>query len=366
MLSIFISQYRDEILTRTRDRVTARMTPRASESESESELEHGMPLFLDQLVALLGENSHGPSKDTALGHSASAHGGNRMRSGFTVDQLVNDYGDVCQAVTGLAAELNISIPTDDFRNLNLCLDVAIARAVTEYQVQREVDLNLRETARTGALAHELRNLLSTATVTFHLLKRGDAPLGGSTGALHERMLRSLSQMIDRSLAEVRATGGLFTLEAVSVQELMEDLGIPATLEAGYGGHTFALWPVDLTLMLEIDRMLIASAVTNLLHNAFKFSPRGGNVSLRAIEVAGRKLHIEVEDECGGLPLGETEKLFQPFVQGGINRSGLGLGLSICRESVRAGGGDLSVQDHPGRGCVFTVELPLAASRVLPV
>jgi signal transduction histidine kinase len=67
--------------------------------------------------------------------------------------------------------------------------------------------------------------------------------------------------------------------------------------------------------------------------------------------------IDVEDECGGLPLGEAEALFRPFLQSGADRSGLGLGLSISRKAVQLNGGEIRVRNVPGKGCIFTVELP---------
>jgi signal transduction histidine kinase len=70
--------------------------------------------------------------------------------------------------------------------------------------------------------------------------------------------------------------------------------------------------------------------------------------------------IEVEDECGGLPAGKAEDLFRPFEQRGTNRSGLGLGLAIARESVETNGGLVRARNLPGRGCVFTIDLPRQA------
>ena len=67
--------------------------------------------------------------------------------------------------------------------------------------------------------------------------------------------------------------------------------------------------------------------------------------------------IEVADRCGGLPTGVAETMFLPFTQAGENKSGLGLGLSICRRSTEANGGVLSVRDVPGSGCIFTIDLP---------
>jgi C4-dicarboxylate-specific signal transduction histidine kinase len=65
----------------------------------------------------------------------------------------------------------------------------------------------------------------------------------------------------------------------------------------------------------------------------------------------------VEDQCGGLPLGAAETLMRPFSQNGEDRSGLGLGLDICRRGVEANNGVLRVRDIPSSGCVFTIDLP---------
>jgi hypothetical protein len=102
----------------------------------------------------------------------------------------------------------------------------------------------------------------------------------------------------------------------------------------------------------------------LLSNAFKYTPAGGRVILRARAVDGR-VAIEVEDGCGGLPDGKND-LFKPFGERrGENRTGLGLGLSIARRAVRAQGGDIEVRDRPGKGCTFVIQVP-AAQEVAPI
>ncbi len=118
-------------------------------------------------------------------------------------------------------------------------------------------------------------------------------------------------------------------------------------------------PVDPALAVEADPQLLASAVMNLLHNAFKNTRSGGAVVLRA-HAEGDRLLVEIEDECGGIPEGKTD-LFQAFGnRRGTDRSGLGLGLSIARKAVRAHGGDITIRNMPGRGCVFAIDVPLAA------
>ena len=114
------------------------------------------------------------------------------------------------------------------------------------------------------------------------------------------------------------------------------------------------------LVIDVDRELIAAALANLLQNAFKFSRPNGHVVLRADTTSAGSVRIEVEDECGGLPPGHLEDLFRPFAQRGPDRSGMGLGLAVARESVAVNGGEIRVRNLPGTGCVFTMELPRLA------
>ena len=296
--------------------------------------------------------------DPEIGRTASYHGASRMRIGFTVDQLVHDYGDVCQAITELAVDLDKTISADDFRALNKCLDFAIARAVTEFERQRARLQSERENERTGFLAHELNNLVSTAKLTFHVLKQGKVAIGGSTGAVLERTLNSIADVVDRSVAQVRAATGVFARERVWVSELMEELQVVATIEAATHGFKLEVSQLDDALRIETDRLLVVGAVVNLLRNAFKFSPPGSTICLRVSKLAGDAVRIEVEDECGGLPPGDEEGLFQAFEQRSIDRSGLGLGLAVSRVNIRAVGGELRVRNLPGKGCIFSLELPL--------
>ena len=73
-----------------------------------------------------------------------------------------------------------------------------------------------------------------------------------------------------------------------------------------------------------------------------------------------RLLIETEDECGGIPPSKGD-LFQVFGdRRGNDRSGLGLGLSIARKAVRAHGGEIRIHNMPGKGCIFIIDVPLAA------
>jgi signal transduction histidine kinase len=353
MLHDFLTTNREAIIARARARTSARTAPRATEAE----LTDGIPVFLNQLgdalrLAMSGVEIH----NEAIGISAGRHGHDLLRMGLTVAQVVHGYGDVCQVVTELALEQTASIGTEEFRMLNLCLDDAIAGAVTEYALQRERSITDEGTERLGFLAHELRNLLSVAVLSFDSIKRGRVAPGGSTGEMHNRSLMRLRDLIDRTLAEVRLDSGIQRLERVAVAEFIEEMEISASMEAQARGRHLTVTSVDPSVTIEADRQTLASAVSNLLQNAFKFTPGHGQVSLTARATAERVL-FEVEDECGGLPPGKAEDLFRPFEQRSSDRTGLGLGLSICLKAVKANAGEIRVRNLPGKGCVFVIDLP---------
>ena len=123
-LEDFIGTYYDELIRRCQAKVRARVP-----APDKVEGVHGVPLFLEQLCEQL---RRGTRETDDIGNAAKKHGHDLLTQGFTVEQVVHDYGDVCQSITDLAVELKASISTDDFRTLNRCLDNAIAGAVTEF------------------------------------------------------------------------------------------------------------------------------------------------------------------------------------------------------------------------------------------
>jgi signal transduction histidine kinase len=90
--------------------------------------------------------------------------------------------------------------------------------------------------------------------------------------------------------------------------------------------------------------------------SFKFTHPAGHIWFRT-RAAANLVFLDIEDECGGLAPGQAESLFRPFQQRSSDRSGLGLGLSISQRAVRLHGGEIRVRNLPGKGCIFTVELP---------
>ena len=371
MLHELLSDRRHELVERCRTKVTLRMAPKPTPAE----LEHGIPLFLDQLIRTLKvEQTADPVRSrkisgdadgapvlSEIGASAALHGSELLRQGYTVDQVVHDYGDLCQAVTDLAIENEVPIAVDEFRTLNRCLDNAIADAVTEFAYQRDLgvahDVDWAHTERLGNLAHEMRNLLHTATLAVSALKTGNVGLNGATGSVLDRSLVSMRNLIDRSLAEVRVEAGIAPRrELLGVAGFIAEVQSAVSLEAQSRGCGFVVSDVEPSLAVDADREMLFAALSNLLQNGFKFTAPRSEVTLTAYGAADR-IRIDVADHCGGLHPGGEDAMFLPFVQKAVDKSGLGLGLSICRRSVEANGGLLSVRNQPGIGCVFTIDLP---------
>jgi signal transduction histidine kinase len=358
MLHQFLDGNRETLAARCRTKATSRSFP-----GSPAAPDHGVPTLIDELIEMLRSElaEDGVAKTNTLtvgiGRSAEKHGADLLRQGFAVEQVVHGYGDLCQALTELAQEKHEPISVAEFHTFNRCLDVAIADSVREFGRQRDEVLSEQRARslneRLGSLAHEQRNLLNTAMLAFSAIKSGQVATSGATAAILDRSLEGLRDLIDRALADVRLTTGLHTRIALTALDvILQEVSVAARLDADARGIEF-ITTIENGISLEVDRQMVSSALANLLQNAFKFTRPGGRVHLAASLENGHVM-IEVADQCGGLPPGVAEDLFLPFEQRSLDRSGVGLGLSISRRAVKANGGTLHVRDLPGTGCVFTI------------
>jgi len=195
-LSEFIGVHREELIRRCIAKVATRGTRGGTIGAAEAtgarktQGDRGVPLFLDQLVHELRD---GQSNTNEISKGAIKHGSNLLRQGFTVSEVVHDYGDVCQSVTDLAMETKAPIATEDFRTLNRCLDDAIAGAVTEHARGQQV-------TRDGQ-SNEMRNLIHAAITAFEVIQTGTVGVGGTTGALVHRSLVGIRALIDHPVED---------------------------------------------------------------------------------------------------------------------------------------------------------------------
>lgn len=294
--------------------------------------------------------------DVEVARSAGAYGSELEHRGYTLSHVVHAYGAICQSITTLAIAKNVPITTEEFRELNRCLDTAIAGAVTMFHAERAEGFTTRETEHLGFLAHELRNALAIVHTSLRLIRSGTVGFGGSIGQVLDRALKRQQELIDRSLAEVRLrVDPKVHKETASFLQLVDQMAVTAEVESRLKNQTLEI-DVEPGLKIEADQYLLFSAVSNLVQNAIKYSCVGGTIRIRA-NVVGKRAIIEVEDQCGGLNSATPSDLFKPFEQQSKNREGLGLGLTIAHRAIALNGGTIEVKNLPGRGCTFRICLP---------
>jgi two-component system phosphate regulon sensor histidine kinase PhoR len=108
----------------------------------------------------------------------------------------------------------------------------------------------------------------------------------------------------------------------------------------------------------LDPARIDQVVTNLLHNAVKFTPSGGEIAVR-VRRCGRAVRLDVRDTGVGIAPEDVDRVFERFFKSDAARhsEGSGLGLAIAKHIVLAHGGQIRVESALGKGSTFTVELP---------
>jgi len=239
------------------------------------------------------------------------------------------------------------------------LNVGISDAVSQYVKERDLEMQRQSSEHLGFIAHELRNPLGSARLAFERLRRKELTESRTVDML-DRGLRRTSEMIDSVLSQASLKMGVVPrLAPVALRPFLQEIEADAGAEAIDKGIQMEVSaPED--LVIEADPRLLRSAVSNLLHNALKFSREQSTVVVSAGHAEGR-VTIEVADACGGLPPGKVEELFTPLVQRGENRTGFGLGLGIALQAAEAHNGTIRVRDMPGKGCAFILDLPSTAT-----
>lgn len=353
---------RNDVMLRWREDVRGRLAPDAM---STVELLDHLPAFLDVIIDALREGtrsarSTSPSAARREGDPIS-HGEQRLRLGFSLDSVVREYGALRDAIVGIAKDAGVQIT---FEELQVVFDVTIdgiAHAVTEYTYQREAELMRQTNEHFAFVAHELRNPLSSATAAFRLLQtKSELPTASAprTVAALQRGLERTAELVDQTLRIAHVASGVeLQRSPTTLAELFEEAEMGVIAEA-HAKRIELKSRVEARQTFLLDRRLMQSAIDNLLRNAVKYSAPGSMV-----EVSGRfaeeRVIIEVADGCGGIEPEQIERAFGPFIRLNQTETGFGLGLAIAKQATDAHGGRIRVQNVPGRGCIFVLELPQA-------
>lgn len=343
----------DEILAQWKTQVSGSLHPEA------------MPYLqlIDQLPAFLSEIAEAVAdlESQEASRVAAEHGEQRLALGFSLDGVVREYGALRDAILAVARHEKVDVRESERDVLFGCIINGIAGAVSEYQRQRDAELQRHMNEHFAFIAHELRNPLGSALAALGMLERkGQLNMSERFAQVLNRSLTRMHELIDSTLRTAQmATAVHLQREPIKLSALLEDMEVSAAASAEERQITLTL-EIEDDVTISVDQRLVRSALTNLVRNAVKFSHAGGAVTVRARGGAERVV-IEVEDRCGGLPPGMVQRAFAPFAQLGADRSGFGLGLAIAKQAADAHQGVIRVQDLPGKGCIFALELPISPS-----
>lgn len=362
-VSTFLEHHRDVLVERWIEKIRA--TFLTESALTDEELVNSLHIFLDQIIEGL-RTMGGALVEQHYSPLARDHGAHRHVLKRSIVELVQEYSVFLEVVMERAGEIQAHLEERGLLELSKCLFTGAAEAVAQFARQQEEARRRADHEHFAFLAHELRNPLSSARLAYELAQHKGAP-DARTMEVMGRNLARLAELIDESISQARlaalGSGSELHREIVSVRDLVAEAHTESAMDAEAKGIQFAV-SADADLLLEVDRRLLRSALSNLVRNAVKFTRSGGIIQMR-IRTVGERAAIDIEDECGGLPPERADRLFAAFLQVSTDRSGFGLGLAIAKEAIEAHGGVIIVNSLPNKGCVFTIDLPLPDSPDVP-
>jgi PAS domain S-box-containing protein len=272
-----------------------------------------------------------------------------------------------------AEPVRLAVADDRPRWIGTATDVHELRETQErLRVQEEQlrDVDRRKDEFIAILAHELRNPLAPLRTGLDVLRLSHDAAGAVARVrpMMERQVTQMVRLIDDLLDVSRITSGKIQLqpEPTLVAQLVRDAmeGHRAALDAGRLTANVALPPE--TVYVYADPARFVQILSNLLHNAIKFTDPGGTITVIGIVTGSdrqaRELRLSIADSGAGIPADALPHIFELFAQGhqpgGLGRVGLGIGLALARRLAELHGGRLeATSDGPGRGATFTLTVP---------
>ncbi len=252
--------------------------------------------------------------------------------------------------------------------------LALERSLLAEQTQREqleIEAERLRTALLSSLSHDLRTPLGAITGAASSLLEEQSGLSAATRRdllktileEAERMTRLIANLLDM----IRVESGALEVQK-EWQPLEEVVGVALIrLDVRLRDHPVTVrLPADLPLV-PLDAVLIEQVFVNLLENAVKYTPAGTPIDISAV-AEGPVVRVEVADRGPGLPPGEEVRVFDKFYRAPetVARSGIGLGLAICRGIITAHGGRIWAENRPGGGAAFRFTLPLSGAPPVPI
>ena len=354
-----IDKRRHDIVERWARAVRAELSDRELEPTA---LVDGIEDYLENIADLLrsDESTLEDGGTQVWAQVAEEHAVTRVRQGFDVDQLVHEFVLLRKVLVDIVEEEHA---LTDWRQSDRIVDfieAAVEAAVASYVQHRDYLAKRTEAEHIGFVTHELRNPLSTATLTVEQLRSVQPPASPTQEQLYHLLKRSLVRLralIDKVLLVERLDVGEVDYRPVqtTIGEILEPV-LPAIVATAETKGVAFDRRFDAESVVHVDPVLTASAIQNLLDNAVNYTD-AGRIAL-AVEQRADEIAVHVRDTCGGIPEQQLARIFEPFHRGSTRRPGSGLGLAIARRAVERQGGAIHAESSAKEGgCHFWLELP---------
>ncbi len=273
-----------------------------------------------------------------------------------VDRMITEVREISDG-RSLHRRLPLPLAQDELARLAATLNQMMTRLERSFAALRRF---------TADASHELKTPLTVvrAGVERAITRPDTAP---ETLATLEETLQEVNRMtelLDSLLTLARADEGRaeLHLEPVDLRQILEEAGETGELLAEHAGVGIDIRLPSEPVVVSVDRSRVRQLALNLIENAVKYTPRGGQVSVELGSSNGRAV-FTVADTGIGIAPGDLPHVFDRFWRADSartrtsERAGTGLGLAICKWIAEAHGGTIEVQSRPGRGTTFTVGLP---------
>ncbi len=364
-LAVFIRQQRDVILMRWRQLL--RVLPSARQLDIPTLNDH-IPDLLDELVVALQSGSDQTIPVTICEGSPPAHGRQRVKDAFNIEEVVAEYNILRGCIHDLADENDFVLQGKPFRIINRVFDHAIGLALQSYATQQALEVQQRREEYLAFVAHDLRTPLNAISLAGRVLELTIQKSGITEGTSQmlsalRRNVNHLEAMVGKILEESThlqtETGVKLERREFDLWPLVENLIHDLHPVAGTASTKLINMVPD-ALVVYADAGLLKRVFQNLIANAIRYTPRG-IVVIEATE-SGNNDFVEcrVNDNGAGIPEELLEKVFDKGQVDPESEGGMGLGLVIVKTFTEAHGGQVTVESKEGLGTTFRFSLPTKA------
>lgn len=362
-LAQLIEHERDALLAVWRAQV--RELPAARNLDAPTLNDH-LPHFLEELATALRAGSDETIAEALLEASPPAHGLQRVKDTFDIEEVVAEYNILRGCIHDLADRNGLSMQGRPFHVLNRVLDRAIGSAVRSFATQKALEVQHRREEYLAFVAHDLRTPLSAISLTARVLELLLTRDGFATPETTQkfktlnRNVRHLQDLIGKVLLEntnletevgVKLERRRFDLWPL-VEALIHDLHPVAGT-----GSTRLINAIPEDFVVYADASLLRRVFQNLIANAISYTPRGEVVIGASVTGEGGTVECSVRDNGEGIPEDRRSIVFDKHETDPEKEGGLGLGLAIIKTFVEAHDGVVSVESELGVGSTFRFTLP---------